>query len=66
MKGFVMTKIPNVTLLLLMVTHFSYYTLLKTMDEELIATNSVYGVLWAEGENVTARLKACEKKKGRR
>lgn len=34
------------------------------MDEELIATNSVYGVLWAEGENVTSRLKECEKKKG--
>ena len=66
MKGFVMTTIPNVTLLLLMVTHFSYYTLLKPMDEELIATNSVYGVMWAEGENTTARLKACEKKKGRR
>lgn len=45
MKGFVMTKIPNVALLLLMVTHFSYYTLLKTMDEELIATYSVYGGL---------------------
>ena len=54
---------PNYVLLLLMVTHFSYYTLLKTMDEGFIATNTVYGVMWAEGENTTARLKACEKKK---
>ena len=65
MKGFVI-MFHNVTLLLLMVTHFSYYTLLKTMDEEIITTNSVYGVLWVEGESTTARLKACEKKKGRR
>ena len=56
----------NATWVMVLILHFSYYTILKTMDEELIATNSVYGVIWAEGENATARLKACEKKKGRR
>lgn len=32
----------------------------------LVALQETNSFLWAEGENVTARLKACEKKKGKK
>ena len=32
----------------------------------LVALQETNSFLWAEGENTTARLKACEKKKGKR
>ena len=35
------------------------------IKEEIVALQETNSFLWAEGENVTARLKACEKK-GRR
>ena len=35
-------------------------------NEVIVALQETNSFLWAEGENVTARLKACEKKKGRR
>ena len=34
--------------------------------EEIVALQETNSFLWAEGENTTARLKACEKKKGKR
>jgi hypothetical protein len=34
--------------------------------EEIVALQETNSFLWAEGENTTARLKVCEKKKGRR
>ena len=35
-------------------------------NEVIVALQETNSFLWAEGENTTARLKACEKKKGRR
>ena len=37
-----------------------------TTAEQIVALQETNSFLWAEGENVTARLKACEKKKGKK
>ena len=37
----------------------------EAQQEQIVALQEVNSFLWAEGENVTARLKQCEKRKKR-
>lgn len=51
----------NYVLMLLMVTHFSYYELLlKPMDSALGSMNEVASLLWMEGALVGDKYKECK------